>query len=195
MATKTALMVAALCLSASGAYAQDKGKPKKDQDQDPVLKEMDKRMKAQGDELLRAVEKLLDERLGKAQKGEEKKEAPRKKEMDEKKDDGASVLKEVDRRLKAQREEILRGVEKLLDTRLGKGSRMYEEKGGPGKKEREGYGRGPGQFPPGLAMQRGHLPPGLAKKFAQGKSPKMEEKKKYEEGGNKNKKKKEDDER
>jgi len=194
MGMKMVLAMAALCLAASGADAQDKGKPKKEQDQDPVLKEVDKRLKAQGDDLLRAVEKLLDDRLGKAQKGDEKKEAPRKKEMDERKDDGASVLKEVDRRLRAHAEEILRGVEKLLDARLGKGPRMDEEKGGPGKKKgNDGYGRGPGNLPPGLAMQQGHLPPGLAKRFAQGKNPKMEDKKKYEERGKKKGKEDDDD--
>lgn len=194
MAIKTAFAVAALLLAASGAYAQDKGKPKKEQEQDPVLKEVDKRLKAQGDDLLRAVEKLLDDRLGKSQKGDEKKEMPRKKEMVEKQDeDRNSVLKEVDRRLKAQREELLRGVEKLLDARLGKGAQKYEEKGGPGKKGYEGFGRGEGQLPPGLAMQRGHLPPGLAKRFAQSRNPKMEEKKKYEERGKKKGKEDDDD--
>ncbi len=169
MAIKTVLMVAALSLAASGAYAQDKPKPGKPQDVDPVLKEVDRRMKAQGDDLLRAVEKLLDERLGKAPKAEEKE---KKKEMAGKKEEGASVLQEVDRRLKAQREEILRGVEKLLDARLGKGARPAERKGN------EGYGRGPGSLPPGPAMQRGHLPPGLAKRFGPGRNPKPEAKKK-----------------
>jgi hypothetical protein len=150
MAKKLILATAALCLAAVSASAQDKSKPKKDEGpQDSVLKEVDKRMKAQGEELLRAVENLLDARLGKPERSPDRREAAPRAGQEERKGDGrAPVLKEVDRRLRAQKEEVLKGVERLLEARLGKGPKSEP-------------GRSRDRLPPGLEMQRRHLPPGL----------------------------------
>jgi hypothetical protein len=129
--TRTALVLAALLSAGGVVYGQDKGKPKKEDQQDQLLREVDKRLKTQKDDILRAVEKLLDDRLG-------------------------------------------------------KGPQKHEEKGGPGKR----------QLPPGLAMQRRHPAPGLAKKREMekpGKKPGMQKHKKLDERGKKKGKQDEDD--
>jgi hypothetical protein len=58
------LTLAALGLSAGSAWAQDKPSKKGDSELSTVLRELDKRLKAQRDEILKAVERMLDERLG-----------------------------------------------------------------------------------------------------------------------------------
>lgn len=154
---KSTLAVLALCLAGGAVYAQDKGKPKKPADEgSDVLKDVDKRLKAQADEILRAVQKMLEDRLGKSRAAEEKKETPKKKEVEAKPtvDDKASVLKEVDKRLKAQRESILAAVARMLDERLGKGRRAYEEKGAPGRKAPAMQGKYAEHLPPGQAKRR-----------------------------------------
>jgi hypothetical protein len=140
---KTTILAAAFCLAAGAAHAQDK---KKTDEPGAVLKEVDQRLKAQGDEILRAVQKMLDDRLGKAAKPEPRKEPPKKEAPEARGDEREKLLREVDKRLKAQRDELIRAVEKLLDARLGK------EDYRPGKKG------------PGTHAQ--DLPPGLARKFA-----------------------------
>jgi hypothetical protein len=188
---KTLCSILALFVAGGAASAQDKPKPRKEDDS--VQKEVDKRLKAQSDEILRAVEKLLDERLGRSPKPEPK-ETPKKGMDPSQGGDHEKTLKEVDKRLKAQRDEILRAVGKMLDERMGKGKMPPENKPEPGKKGYEGRGPFQGGLPPGLAMQRGHLPPGLAKRFGPGKNPKMEHKKK-DEDPRKKKKGKEDHDR
>jgi hypothetical protein len=73
---------AAFLLAAGAAWAQDKGKPGKDRSPDQlrqagVLKEVEKLLDKQRDEILAAVRRMLDERLGKASAEKRKRvEAP-----------------------------------------------------------------------------------------------------------------------